>query len=597
MSMLSNKTIFRITSVLLISLSIVFLMLASSKIASVSAGEEVRMQAGTVTPDDPDNPDDPEEPPEESTSVVTSITQSFFSVVFHDDTISKALSSLFKKTAEAQKTDFQKEVVRWSSALNELVKPAEKDQFTTVAKSGLKTAAALAPALFLLRLALYHWSKLLGDGNDTPMVVVGDWLTAGLLAVLSGPFLDLISRLGWWMCKVAAVGETRVLAANFVTLMSAPSFLSITSVIPGLVFLQSLIGIAMTFAAILAMSGLLFAFVSAQATLFVLAVLGPAISVGAVIPQMRWLRSLWLKAVVLISLLPLIAGAIFKAAVSVAGAISQGGMVLSLVRLLWLFGATGALLSLSGILAKMTLSASGEAAKKVFGVAKGLVATAALAAATGGIGAAAGGALAAGGGAAAGGAVTGAGAAATGTAMSGSAATAAGTEMAHLAKAQGFNKLGTALDAVGAHKQARVAYGMGRSSDLSARQDRLQTKIDGFGGASRKDQTNQPSSPESSDSDLGFSASTGVKKDILSGFGGTSSDFRSAYSGLSSHIESAGFSPDGFASQYPQAAGMMAKTYTQSQQEIDDSTAPLWETANKAGIDAELLSLLEQAKE
>jgi hypothetical protein len=429
------------------------------------------------------------------------------------------------------------------------------------------------------------------------MIVVGDWLTAGLLAVLSGPFLDLISRLGWWMCKVAAVGETRVLAANFVTLMSAPSFLSITSVIPGLVFLQSLIGIAMTFAAILAMSGLLFAFVSAQATLFVLAVLGPAISVGAVIPQMRWLRSLWLKAVVLISLLPLIAGAIFKAAVSVAGAISQGGMVLSLVRLLWLFGATGALLSLSGILAKMTLSASGEAAKKVFGVAKGMVATAALAAATGGIGAAAGGAVAAGGGAVAGGAATGAGAAATGTAMSGSAATAAGTEMAHLAKAQGFNKLGTALDAVGAHKQARVAYGMGRSSDLSARQDRLQTKIDGFGGASRKDQTNQPSSPESSDSDLGFSASTGVKKDILSGFGGTSSDFRSAYSGLSSHIESAGFSPDGFASQYPQAAGMMAKTYTQSQQEIDDSTAPLWETANKAGIDAELLSLLEQAKE
>jgi len=595
--MLSNKKLFRITSILVISLSMVFLLLASSKIASVSAGEEVRMQAGTVTPDDPDNPDDPEEPPEESTSVVTSITQSFFSVVFHDDTISKALSNLFKKTAEAQKIDFQKEVARWSSALNELVKPAEKDQFTNVAKSGLKTAAALAPALFLLRLALYHWSKLLGDGNDTPMVVVGDWLTAGLLAVLSGPFLDLISRLGWWMCKVAAVGETRVLAANFVTLMSAPSFLSITSVIPGLVFLQSLIGIAMTFAAILAMSGLLFAFVSAQATLFVLAVLGPAISVGAVIPQMRWLRSLWLKAVVLISLLPLIAGAIFKAAVSVAGAISQGGMVLSLVRLLWLFGATGALLSLSGILAKMTLSASGEAAKKVFGVAKGLVATAALAAATGGIGAAAGGTLAAGGGAAAGGAVTGAGAAATGTAMSGSAATAAGTEMAHLAKAQGFNKLGTALDAVGAHKQARVAYGMGRNSDLSARQDRLQTKIDGFGSASNKPQSNQASQSSPESSDIGFSASSSVKKDILSGFSGSPDDFRSAYSGLSTHVESAGFSPDGFASQYPQAAGMMAKTYAQSQQEIDDATAPLWETANRAGVDAELLSLLEQAKE
>jgi hypothetical protein len=588
----SNKKLFRITSILLIALSVLFLMLASSNIASVSAGG----QADIETPDD-DNPDDPEEPPEEPTSIITSITQSFFHVVFHDDTISKALSNLFKKTAEAQKKDFKKEVTRWSSALNELVKPAEKDQFTNVAKSGLKTAAALAPALFLLRLALYHWSKLLGDGNDTPMVVVGDWLTAGLLAVLSGPFLDLISRLGWWMCKVAAVGETRVLAANFVTLMSAPSFLSITSVIPGLVFLQSLIGIAMTFAAILAMSGLLFAFVSAQATLFVLAVLGPAISVGAVIPQMRWLRSLWLKAVVLISLLPLIAGAIFKAAVSVAGAISQGGMVLSLVRLLWLFGATGALLSLSGILAKMTLSASGEAAKKIFGVAKGLVATAALAAATGGVGAAAGGAVSAGGSAAAGGAATGAGAAATGAAMSGSAPAAAGAEMAHLAKAQGFNKLGTALDAVGAHKQARVAYGMGRSSDLSARQDRLQTKIDGFGSPSNKPQADQASQSSPESSDIGFSASSSVKKDILSGFGGSSDDFRSAYSGLSTHVEAAGFSPDGFASQYPQAAGMMAKTYAQSQSEIDGATSPLWETANRAGVDAELISLLEQAKE
>ncbi len=181
--------------------------------------------------------------------------------------------------------------------------------------------------------------------------------------------------------------------------------------------------------------------------------------------------------------------------------------------------------------------------------------------------------------------------------MSGSAATAASTEMAHLAKAQGFNKLGTALDAVGANKQARVAYGMGRNSDLSARQDRLQTKIDGFGSPSNKPQADQASQSSSESSDVGFSASSSVKKDILFGFGGSSDDFRSAYSGLSTHVEAAGFSPDGFASQYPQAAGMMARTYAQSQQEIDAATAPLWETANRAGVDAELLSLLEQAKE
>jgi hypothetical protein len=594
-NMLPKKS-FRYLALLVISVCVVTLGLASSQISHVSAGSVHVPAIGTDEPGDSEEP--PDDPPEEGGgSVVTTIAQTFFHVVFHDDTISKALGNLFRKTAEAQKQDFQVEVSRWTASLSELVQPAEKDQFTNVARSGLKTAAALAPALFLLRLALYHWSKLLGDGNDSPMVVVGDWLTAGLLAVLSGPFLDLVSRLGWWMCRVGAIGEASALAARFVTLMTAPAFLNITSVIPGLVFIQSLIGIGMTFAAILAMAGLLFAFSSAQAALFVLAVLGPGVAVAAVIPQMRWLRSLWLKGVVLISLLPLVAGGIFKAAVSVAGSLSHGGLVLSLVRLLWLFGATGTLLSLSGILAKMTLSASGEAAKKAFGVAKGLVATAALAAATGGIGAAAGaGGMAAGGTAAAGSAGAGLGTAAASTAATSTASTTAsaglGAEAAHLSKAQSFNKLGTALDAVGAHGQARVAYGLGRGQELAARQDRLQSRIEGFGGAPQGT-SHAPSAPESAD--VGFPASAQVKNDLLSGFGGSSENFQTAFGGLSSHIEAAGFSPEGFAAQYPQEVGMMARTYLQSGGEIEGSERPLWETASRAGVDAELLSMIEQS--
>jgi hypothetical protein len=588
--MLPKKS-FRLLALLVVSTCVVMLGLASTKISHVSAEALGAPAIGTDEPGDSEEP--PEDPPEEGGgSVVTSIAQTFFHVVFHDDTISKALGNLFRKTAEAQKQDFQVEVSRWTASLSELVQPAAKDQFTDVARSGLKTAAALAPALFLLRLALYHWSKLLGDGNDSPMVVVGDWLTAGLLAVLSGPFLDLVSRLGWWMCRVGAIGEASALAARFVTLMTAPAFLNITSVIPGLVFIQSLIGIGMTFAAILAMAGLLFAFSSAQAALFVLAVLGPGVAVAAVIPQMRWLRSLWLKGVVLISLLPLVAGGIFKAAVSVAGSLSHGGLVLSLVRLLWLFGATGTLLSLSGILAKMTLSASGEAAKKAFGVAKGLVATAALAAATGGIGAAAG----AGGAAVAGSAGAGLGTAAASTAATSTASTTAsaglGAEAAHLSKAQSFNKLGTALDAVGAHGQARVAYGLGRGQELAARQDRLQSRIEGFGSAPQGT-SHAPSAPESAD--VGFSASAQVRNDLLRGFGGSSENFQTAFGGLSSHIEAAGFSPEGFAAQYPQEVGMMARTYLQSSGEIEGSEKPLWETAQRAGVDAELLSMIEQS--
>ncbi len=603
---MNPKKSFRLLALLAISLSVVMLGLVSTRISHVSANGVGAPVMGTDEPGDDENP--PDDPPEEGGgSVITTIAQTFFHVVFHDDTISKALGNLFKKTAEAQKEDFQVEVSRWTASLGELVQPAAKDQFTAVARSGLKTAAALAPALFLLRLALYHWSKLLGDGNDTPMVVVGDWLTAGLLAVLSGPFLDLVARLGWWMCRVGAIGEASALAARFVTLMTAPAFLNITSVIPGLVFIQSLIGIGMTFAAILAMAGLLFAFSSAQAALFVLAVLGPGVAVAAVIPQMRWLRSLWLKGVVLISLLPLVAGGIFKAAVSVAGSLSHGGLVLSLVRLLWLFGATGALLSLSGILAKLTLSASGEAAKKAFGVAKGLVATAALAAATGGIGAAAGvgaGGMAAGGAAAGGSTGAGMGTAAAGTAATSAASSSfsspasagLGAEAAHLSKAQSFNKLGTALDAVGAHGQARVAYGLGRGQEMAARQEQLQSRIEGFGGAPRGESQGMaqaPSAPEAAD--VGFSASAQVRNDLLRGFGGSSESFQSAFGGLSSHIEAAGFSPEGFAAQYPQEVGMMARTYLQSGGEIEGSDRPLWEMASRAGVDAELLSMIEQS--
>ncbi|MBT7072920.1 MAG: hypothetical protein HN975_18755 [Anaerolineae bacterium] len=593
------KNAFRLLALLVISLSVAMLGLASTKISHVLANGVGMPVLGTEEPGDGEEmPDDP--PDEGGGSVVTTIAQTFFHVVFHDDTISKALGNLFRKTAEAQKQDFKQEVSRWTASLSELVQPAQKDQFTAVARSGLKTAAALAPALFLLRLALYHWSKLLGDGNDSPMVVVGDWLTAGLLAVLSGPFLDLVARLGWWMCRVGAIGEASALAAHFVTLMTAPAFLNITSIIPGLVFIQSLIGIGMTFAAILAMAGLLFAFTSAQATLFVLAILGPGVAVAAVIPQMRWLRSLWLKGVVLISLLPLVAGGVFKAAVSVAGSLSHGGLVLSLVRLLWLFGATGALLSLSGILAKMTLSASGDAAKKAFGVAKGLVATAALAAATGGIGAAAGagGSMAAGGAAAGSGAGAGAGTAAAGTAAASTASSVAGStasaglgaEAAHLSKAQSFNKLGTALDAVGAHGQARVAYGLGRGQEMAARQEQLQSRIEGFGGAP---QGAPQAAPQAAD--VGFPASAQVKKDLLNGFGGSSDSFQSAFGGLSSHIEAAGFSPEGFAAQYPQEVGMMARTYLQSGGEIEGAERPLWETAQRASVDAELLSMIDQS--
>ena len=54
--------------------------------------------------------------------------------------------------------------------------------------------------------------------------MVGDWVTAGVLAIASGPFLDLIVRLGWWMVG-KVIGETGGLAISFVENTTATSIL------------------------------------------------------------------------------------------------------------------------------------------------------------------------------------------------------------------------------------------------------------------------------------------------------------------------------------------------------------------------------------
>jgi len=64
-----------------------------------------------------------------------------------------------------------------------------------------------------LAIAVYHWSRLVGE-EDSARRAAGDILTALVLAIVCGAFLDLIVRLGWWMTG-AAVGEAGSLAMDF----------------------------------------------------------------------------------------------------------------------------------------------------------------------------------------------------------------------------------------------------------------------------------------------------------------------------------------------------------------------------------------------
>ena len=180
------------------------------------------------------------------------------------------------------------------------------------------------------------------------------------------------------------------MAGTFIKSMAAPTFVNsaLLTLLPGGMIIQAIVSIALGIGSLLALAAMLFAFGVAQATLYSLAAIGPSVAVASVIPEMKWLRSLWIKGAVLVALMPIMAGGIFKAGIGVAAkTVGLGGMMEGVFRVLWLFGAAGLLLSVTGILFRITLGAAGEAVQKMWDVAKGVAGTIALvgaAAATGG---------------------------------------------------------------------------------------------------------------------------------------------------------------------------------------------------------------------
>jgi hypothetical protein len=154
------------------------------------------------------------------------------------------------------------------------------------------------------------------------------------------------------------VGETNELAAQFIAATKTPDVFSnlLGSVGTGIIALTILI--AGWLGRLIGVVGMAAAVATSQAVLFVLAIVAPVVAVMAVVPQMRWLRGLWLKSVAVLALLPVAAGGIFKAGVSLAAYFDGGGLAAMLIRLFWLWGAVGFLLSLAGILGKMTLSSA-----------------------------------------------------------------------------------------------------------------------------------------------------------------------------------------------------------------------------------------------
>ena len=526
-------------------------LLSLSSIQAMALAPASRL-AQAITPPPTGTPTPP-------TGSITQIVQVFHHLIFPAETISEALTGIFNKAAEKEANYMSDQIARWTQSIGEIVQAPSQGEYSAVAQSSLPVAAALAPALFLLRLALYHWNRLVGQ-QDSGINVVSDWVTAGLLAVVSGVFLDLLVRLGWWMIG-KVLGETGTLAVAFVDVMSVNS---IAKGVADLTMFGGLLSIGLSLGALLAVAGMLFAFAAANAVLYILAVLAAPVAVAGVIPQMRWLRSLWLKAVVIIALLPIVAGGIFKAGVSAASVFSDPGMLSGLIRVLWLWGATGLLLSLAGILGKTTISTTADALGQMVNAVRQVASVAALAVTPVGLEQAGAGAAGAGIGVAAG--ATSAGG--TGGAIS---AGGAGPEaaMSHLNTAQDLTQRAGTFDALGLHAPAQFLRSQAHAEELGARQAELSGRMQRFNGE-----------PASATQEIGFSQS--VNSTIMSNFRGSADEFKQGFAGLSRHIQDAGLAPDVFAAQYPRDTALMTRTYLDQQNEIDAASDPLLFAADLA---------------
>jgi hypothetical protein len=447
---------------------------------------------------------------------------------------------IFDKAADREVNAMSEEVARWTLVIGEIVQAPSQGDYSAIAGSSLPVAAALAPAIFLLRLALYHWGRLLGD-DDSGLRVVGDWVTAGVLAVASGPFLDLVVRLGWWMVG-KVIGETGGLAMNFV---SATTATSVVLGLANLTFFGGLISISLSIGSLLAIGGMLFAFAAANAVLFILAVLAPPLAIASVLPQATWLRSLWIKAVLLIALLPVVAGGVFKAGLAASYLFDTQGLLSAILRVIWLFGATGILLSLAGILSRMTLTTAADAIGGMIKAAQQIVSIGMLAAS--GVGAA--------------GATTSAGASATSATTSG--LTGAEAAMSHLNAAQQLTQQAGNLEAMGLRAPAAYNRSLAHGHELAARQAELGERMQRFNGA--------PSTSPSDD--FGFSQS--VNASIQSSFNGSAQEFQQGFQSMSADITQHGMDPNAFAAQYPEETAHMTRAYLDHTEEIMTAHDPL----------------------
>jgi hypothetical protein len=503
-------------------------------------------------------------------TVIQNITHKLF---FPSDVFAEALTYIFKVAASNEEKGIQGMIGVWSSSFYQMMKPPDGGYFKSLAQKSIPIAAGLAVPFFILRLAIYHWNSLLGNKDDL-LAAVGDWLTTGLMVIAVGPGLDLVVQIAWWMVDVMT-GSPASLAQNYVSFFATTSL--VRSLLPGASFLRAIVVTAILITGVLAIASIGLAFLSGSVALFLLAYIGAPIMVLGVVPQARWLRFMWLQAVALVCVLPLAAGVIFTVGLEVAGSLPSDNLISILFRVLFLFGASGFLFSLSGILGKVTLGAAGDALKGLISAGKAVISSALIAGtvvATGGTTAP----------------LAGAGMTAAGSTTTAGMAGAGGLAAAanSLDTAQAWTTAGNIASGLGLDRAATFFRGNAALAQLQSRQADLNARVASFGPGA-------PQMPGGSTSGYGQKADAAIGRV----FNGPNANalFSQGFNGLKNNA-----GPDGRewlgnmmrsgTDDMMVDVAKMAHAYNDFSTQIDNSDRPLWEAANLGGTSQDTLDFL-----
>lgn len=513
-------------------------------------------------------------PPGSITGVVSTVIQTItHKLFFPSDVFAEALTYIFKVAASNEEKGIQGMIGVWSSSFYQMMKPPGSGYFKALAQKSIPVAAGLAVPFFILRLAIYHWSSLIGNKDDL-LAAIGDWLTTGMMIIAVGPGLDLVVQIAWWMVDVMT-GSPATLAQNYVSFFATTSL--VRSLLPGASFLRAIVVTAILITGVLAIASVGLAFLSGSVALFLLAYIGPPVMVIGVVPQARWLRFMWLQAVALVSILPLAAGVIFTVGLEVAGGLPSENLISILFRVLFLFGASGFLFSLSGILGKVTLGAAGDALKGLISAGKAVISSALIAGtvvATGGTAAP----------------VAGAGTAAVGSTTAAGAAGAGGlsTASSSLGTAQAWTTAGNIASGLGLDRAATFFRGNAALAQLQSRQADLNARVASFGAGAQQ-------MPAGSTSGYGHRADAAIGR-VFNG-PNASALFQRGFNGLKNNI-----GPDGRewlgnmmrsgTDDMMVDVARMAHAYNEFRDQIDSSDRPLWEAANLGGASPDTVDFL-----